>query len=111
MKRKTFVRLRTIVLSILLVETMLMLILVLAQTGASAQDSDFFPPSHKDTHSLSGGSDRARTEAPGSARTGNRVHCGRDNPLCALWGDTVDIADWDGMAVGFVDAFHPDDAT
>ena len=42
MKRKTFANLRTAALGLLLLEAMLLLVLLLVHTGASAEDSGFF---------------------------------------------------------------------
>lgn len=100
MKRKTFVRLRILALSALLVEAAILLILLLAQNGASAAVSDLLRLSRNGTVWLSGSSDKRKTESLGGR--GNRDECAHGYLPCGASGDAADLADADG----FVDSIH-----
>ena len=100
MKRKTFAKWRTIALGLLLLEAMLLLVLVLAHTGASAEDSGNFgapgeaagfgdSTSHSDGSGASGASDHH-----GSPHWGGQSPylCGSPNHSCVTrGGDAADV--------------------
>lgn len=99
MKRKTFARLQTVALFLLLVEAMLLLALFLAQAEASADVGNQSGGSHKKTHYVIGASDAGAVQPPGGAHGGangpNGYYdvCALDSNLCLLWGDAADIFD------------------
>lgn len=77
----------------------MLLVLLLAQNGASAAVSGLFSPSHKGTVLPSGHSDQHKT----LAKEGGGDYGGCGNFSCGASGEAADIVDWIGLADGFAD--------
>ena len=110
MKRKTFANLRTAALGLLLLEAMLLLVLLLIHTGASAEDSGFFGAPGEaagfgDTASSSGGksNDGESNHHGGSHHGGQSPYlCDQHTPSCLTGGDAVDaFASYGGRGQDF----------
>jgi hypothetical protein len=92
MKKKTYSRLKIVALGFLLVEAMMLLVLLLAQTGASAEISGNFGPSHKGTPPPTGHSDQGTTGAADDPYT-NKYASGACGQACGHRGEAADILD------------------
>jgi hypothetical protein len=90
-KRRTYTRLRLLALSALLIEAVLLLVLLLAQNGASAAVNDFMRLSRNGTAWFSGHSDKQKTTTV--KKSGKPADCNQSYFPCGAGGDAVDIAD------------------